>query len=126
MAAWGLVALIGMRGTILSWPPRHWDRELRWLSPRPSWRIFRAFAGATAAVYTDLTVVVYSYHYRPVEAALFGLLALLCAGLAVILSFARGPGAVLVSAVVSSREHPGRNSFTAWTRERSPASPGTP
>lgn len=84
IAAAGLAALVRLRSSILSWPPRSWARKLRWLSPRPSWTIIVAWGGALTGVYIDLTVVLYSYRYRPAETAVFSLAALLCAVLAVI------------------------------------------
>jgi hypothetical protein len=86
LAASGLAALIRLLDVVLPWPPWAWATELRPWADRHRWTILAAEVGATTGVYISLTVVLYSYRYRPAETAVFGILALLSVGLAAFLA----------------------------------------
>jgi hypothetical protein len=84
----GLVGAVNIRvlwdptlecGAPVSMPSRRHE-ALRWLQKMadPNWPSVLVFAGAAAGVYVDLTIVAYSYQYKPHIMWIFGILAFLC------------------------------------------------
>lgn len=82
----GLAGLVGAINSRVLWdatpvhirPRRH--ELLQWLQrmAEPKWSSVLVFTGAVAGVYVDLTIVAYSYQYKPQIMWLFGVLAFLC------------------------------------------------
>ena len=76
----------GLAGAAGAWPLLRDAASLSCLVQQqiyPSGRLSVVTIGSVGVTYTSTTIALYAYRYQPVKAILFGLLALICAGVAV-------------------------------------------